>query len=107
MLYSRNKIDEIVNRIVGSYDPDKIILFGSYAKGTPNEHSDVDLFVVKDSEKTRPERGIELCKLLYGSMIPMDILVYTNKEIQESINNKYSFVYEVFANGLTLYERKK
>jgi predicted nucleotidyltransferase len=43
-----NKIDDIVNRIAVKFNPDKIILFGSYAAGNPNSDSDVDLLVIKD-----------------------------------------------------------
>ena len=105
-MISKNKIDEIVIRIANEYRPDKIILFGSYAQGAPDEDSNIDLLIIKDSEKSRPERGIEVRKLLFGSMIPMDILVYTNKEIKESSNKKYSFVYQALTFGKTLYERK-
>jgi uncharacterized protein len=101
-----NKIDEIVVRIAQEYDPDKIILFGSYADGVPDESSDLDLLIIKDSEKSRPERGMEVRRLLFGAMIPMDILVYTHREIMESSDKKYSFVYQALVHGKTLYERK-
>jgi predicted nucleotidyltransferase len=105
-MISKNKIDEIVGRIANHYSPDKIILFGSYAHGIPDENSDIDLLIIKDSDKSRPERGIEVRKLLSGAMVPMDILVYTNQEIKESANNKYSFVYQALTKGKTLYEKK-
>ena len=41
-----DKISEIVNKIASGYKPDKIILFGSYARGNPDEDSDLDLFVI-------------------------------------------------------------
>ncbi len=43
--------------------------------------------------------------MLYGSMIPIDLIVYTPEEIEESKENKFSFVYEVLNTGKTLYER--
>ena len=105
-MISNEQINEISRKIAEFIKPDKIILFGSYAQGAPDEDSDIDLLIIKDSEKSRPERGIEVRKLLFGSMIPMDILVYTNKEIKESSNKKYSFVYQALTFGKTLYERK-
>lgn len=101
------KISEIVDKIVYSYNPDRIILFGSYANGNPNENSDIDLFVIKDTNIPRPQRSIHVRRLLWGSMIPIDLIVYTPKEIEESKGNKYSFVYEVLSTGKTLYEREK
>jgi predicted nucleotidyltransferase len=100
-----DKISEIVNKIASGYKPDKIILFGSYARGNPNENSDLDLFVIKDSDLPRPQRTAFVRKLIYGSMIPIDLIVYTPKEIEESRNNKYSLVFNVLNSGKTLYER--
>ncbi|MFH1005344.1 MAG: nucleotidyltransferase domain-containing protein [Bacteroidota bacterium] len=106
-MIKQDKISEIVNKIVYSYNPEKIILFGSYANGNPNENSDLDLFVIKDTDISRPQRSIHVRKLLWGAMIPIDLIVYTPKEIEESKENKYSFVYEVLNTGKTLYEREK
>jgi predicted nucleotidyltransferase len=105
-MIDREKIEEIVLKIKQGYDPDKIILFGSYANGIPDEHSDLDLLIIKNSQKTRPERGIEVRRLLSGALIPMDILVYTDQEIKESSNNRYSFIYHALKSGKTLYERQ-
>ncbi|MEX2428198.1 MAG: nucleotidyltransferase domain-containing protein [Bacteroidales bacterium] len=100
-----DKISEIVNKIAFGYNPEKIILFGSYATGTPNEDSDLDLFVIKDSDLPRPQRTAQVRKMIYGSMVPIDLIVYTPKEIIESKDNKFGFVYEVLNTGKTLYER--
>jgi predicted nucleotidyltransferase len=104
-MIGKNKISEIVNKIATGYNPDKIILFGSYASGNPNENSDLDLFVIKDSELPRPMRTVQVRKMLYGLNIPMDLIVYTPKEIEESSENKFSFVFNVLNTGITLYER--
>src|SRR3989339_875512 len=100
-----DKISEIVNKIALGYNPEKIILFGSYASGNPNEDNDLDLFVIKDTDLPRPQRTVQVRKMIYGSMIPIDLIVYTPKEIDESKENKFGFVYEVLNTGKTLYER--
>ena len=104
-MIEKEKISEIVNKIVFGYNPEKIILFGSYAFGNPNENSDLDLFVIKETDVPRPERTMQVRKMIYGSMVPIDLIVYTPKEIEESKNNKFSFVYAVLNTGKTLYER--
>jgi predicted nucleotidyltransferase len=104
-MIGKDKISEIVNKIASGYKPDKIILFGSYARGNPNEDSDLDLFVIKDSDLPRPLRTAQVRKLIYGSMIPIDLIVYTPQEIEELKNNKYSFIFNVLNSGKTLYER--
>ena len=104
-MIEKDKISEIVNKIVFGYNPEKIILFGSYASGNPNENSDLDLFVIKETDVPRPERTMQVRKMIYASMVPVDLIVYTPNEIEESKNNKYSFVYAVLNTGKTLYER--
>ncbi len=105
MLITEEEINGVVEKIIKGYNPEKIILFGSYSAGNPNENSDIDLFVVKDTDKPRPERTIELRKMLYGSKLPIDLIVYNQKEIDEKIKNKYSFVNEVLETGRVMYER--
>lgn len=104
-MIDNNKISELINKIANGYNPDKIILFGSYAKGTANEDSDVDLLVIKDTDIPRPERTFQVRKMLYGMMIPLDILVYTPIEIKESQKSKLNFLHEVLTTGKTVYER--
>lgn len=104
-MIEKEKILEIVNKIASGYNPDKIILFGSYALGNPGENSDLDLFVIKETDLPRPQRSVQVRKMIYGSMVPIDLIVYTPKEIEESKDNKFSFVYQVLNTGKTLYER--
>ena len=104
-MIEKEKISEIVNKIASGYNPEKIILFGSYAAGTPNEDSDLDLFVIKETDIPRPQRAVLVRKMLYGSMIPIDLIVYTPKEIDDSKDNNLSFVHQVLITGKTLYER--
>ena len=98
-------IADIVTKIVSGYNPDKIILFGSYATGKPTEDSDLDLMVIKATDLPRPQRTVQVRKMLYGAMIPIDLIVYTPQEIAESKDNIFSFVSEVLNTGKTLYER--
>ncbi len=105
-MITESKINQIVYTIAVHYKPDKIILFGSYAQGTATENSDLDILIVKDSDLPRHRRGSEVRKYLYGSMIPIDILVYTNMEVEQSQNVKYTFINEVMKSGRVLYERK-
>lgn len=104
-LIEQSKIQEIVERIVKNYNPDKVILFGSYAQGTATEKSDVDFLIVKDSPLPRHQRGGEVRRHLYGTLVPMDILVYTNAELEEFQDVKSSFINTVMKTGKVLYAR--
>lgn len=100
------KINDIVSRIAIQFDPDRIILFGSYASGNANNDSDIDLLVIKNTNLPRHRRSFDIQKSLIGSMIPMDILVYTQKEFELESQEKYSFLSSALKTSKILYERK-
>jgi len=104
-MIEKDKITEIVGMIASGYKPEKIILFGSYATGNPDENSDLDLFIIKETSLPRPERTVQVRKMLYGAKIPMDLIVFTPSEIEESKGNQSGFIYEVLNTGKTLYEQ--
>lgn len=105
---SKKQIEEIVRRIAENYKPKKIILFGSYAYGHPTKGSDLDLLVVKNTDLPRYKRAREIRKYLWGiSEIPKDIIVYTQREIEDWKNVKAAFITEVMRKGKILYEDKK
>jgi predicted nucleotidyltransferase len=101
-----NKINEIVVRIANKFNPDKIILFGSYASGNATNSSDLDLLVIKDTDLPYHKRSFDIHKWLIGSMVPMDILVYTNKEFEQEKNEKTSFLNSAIKISKVLYERR-
>jgi len=106
MLIDDKTISDIVYLIATNAHPDKIFLFGSYATGQANEDSDVDLLVVKDTLEPRHKRSIEIQRLLKGSKLPFDILVYTNDEFERERTISYSFVNSAIQGAKLLYERK-
>lgn len=103
----RKLILEIVDRIKKEYDPEKIILYGSYAYGTPTEESDIDLFIVKDTDKRRVDRFVEVKRFIYdpARRISISPLVYTSKEVEERLAMGDDFVEEVLTKGEVLYAR--
>ncbi len=105
-MISQQQINEIINRIVKNYLPEKIILFGSYAYGEPKENSDLDLLLVKDSNIPRYRRGREVRKFLRGLKVPIDLIVYTNEEIQKWSNVKTAFITNIIKKGKILYDRQ-
>lgn len=100
------KLGEITAKIVKEFQPEKVILFGSWAWGQPHEWSDVDLFIVKDSEKKRWQREYELrMKLLGNKFPPLDLLIYTSKEINRRLDINDLFVQDILNQGKVLYAR--
>ncbi len=105
-MISQNKIDDIVNKIAQNYNPEKILLFGSYANGQPNDESDLDFIIIKDTDKPRHKRGREVRKFLIGSMVPIDIKIYTPDEFESEQKSGYSFLSSIIKGTKLLYERK-
>ena len=97
------KLDVIVNRIVNVANPDKIILFGSHAYGTPHEGSDIDLLIIKDTNLPLNKRTAEIRRSLRGIGVPLDLVVYTPSEVEKYKNNKFSFLGKIDQHGKVLY----
>ena len=102
----RKELKRIVNIIVREYLPEKIILFGSLAKGRINEGSDIDLFIIKDTAQRAIERNVELARLTRPKA-GVDFFVYTPSELNYFIKEKYSFIQEVLKEGRILYEKRE
>ncbi|MEW6607051.1 MAG: nucleotidyltransferase domain-containing protein [bacterium] len=81
-MVSQEQIDEIKTRIAENFKPQKIILFGSYANGTPTEDSDLDLLIIKDSNVPAPIQNRKVRKILAGLKIPVDVIVKTAEEFE-------------------------
>ncbi|MCX5919289.1 MAG: nucleotidyltransferase domain-containing protein [Deltaproteobacteria bacterium] len=78
----RREINNMVRRIVEGFDPEKIILFGSHARGEAGPDSDVDLLVVMPVSGSKREKAIEIGVALHGIRIPKDIIVTTPEEFE-------------------------
>ena len=94
-----------VQHIVDILQPEKIILFGSYAYGDPTPDSDVDLLVVMESDQTQKERYLTVSRLLQPRPFPADILVKQPGELQAALEKGDFFLREIVSKGQVLYER--
>jgi predicted nucleotidyltransferase len=99
-------LSEVVRRIVEAIDPDKIILFGSCARGTLHENSDIDLLVIKAGVKHKRRVASEIYGLFWDKTIEMDVLVTTPEDIAFALAHGNSFIkYDILEEGKVLYER--
>ena len=76
-------LSEVVDRIVRKFHPVKIILFGSWARGSAREDSDLDLLVVLPKVEHKRKAAIEVMRVLNGLPISKDVVVTTPQEIKE------------------------
>ncbi len=99
-------IKVVVERIVKAIDPDKIILFGSFAKGNPHEYSDLDLFVIKSGIDNYLVLQGQIDSLFWDHSFPLDVLVRSPEQVIRALKGGNSFLkYEVLGKGKLLYEK--
>ena len=98
----------VVEKIIQYCHPEKIILFGSLARGSENSHSDIDLLIVKKSNKRRPFRVKEIFEAVrdIDRDYPLDPIVYTPEEIDQRLALGDYFIKEVMEQGKLLYGSK-
>jgi len=104
------KIDGVLQKItaliVQSCNPERIVLFGSHAKGQANLESDLDILVIGDFHKSRFLRGQELRELLHFYPIRIDLHVVTQEEVDAESVRPFGFLSSALASGMCLYLRE-
>lgn len=96
-------IDEIIKRIAENINPLKVILYGSYAYGSPTKDSDIDLLIIKESSIPRYQRSKEVRRVLRGMKVAVDIIVYTPEEVEKWKDIDTAFITGVLKKGKVLY----
>ena len=104
-LTAERAITEMVRRIVERFDPERIILFGSHARGAAGPNSDVDLLVVMPVEGSKREKQLEIRKALRGIRAPIDIAVSTPEEFEWRREIVGTIEYPAVTEGKLLYAR--
>jgi len=90
--------------IVKDMQPEKIVLFGSYAWGTPRSDSDIDLFVVvPSSDQPSYKRARAVYRCLRDIAVPFDVIVQTQDELARTVSLPSSFEHKVMEQGKVLY----
>jgi predicted nucleotidyltransferase len=101
------ELDRIVPIIIDKYRPEKIILFGSLAEGRVHETSDLDLAIIKETDRRFLDRMLDV-DLLARPWVGVDFFVYTPKEFESKVAEGESFFTdEILGKGRVLYERQR
>jgi predicted nucleotidyltransferase len=109
MVYvSQELIDKMARQIVREVDPERVVLFGSWARGEADERSDVDFLVVEREpfgpNRSRREEAVRIWECLYDFRVPKDILVYSVDEIDQWKDSDYHVIGKAMKEGKILYE---
>ena len=103
VISQQDQIAQVISAL-REYKPERIILFGSQAKGNADQYSDLDIVIIKETN----ERFLDRLKTIYELVQPrfaMDVLVYTPQEFTEMQKRGNSFVEMVLQEGVVVYER--
>lgn len=104
-LLTPEKVQAAVQKIVETARPRRIILFGSYIRGTTNRNSDLDVLVIMDGDVENPRKeSVRLRRALKGIMMPMDILVVSPRLVEELAESPGLIYREALRNGRIVYE---
>ncbi|MCB4790310.1 MAG: nucleotidyltransferase domain-containing protein [Elusimicrobia bacterium] len=100
----QKELRSIVSILKKKYNPEKVILFGSLLKDSMKNNSDIDLMVIRNTRKNPWARQKEVEKYLKHK-VPLDLLVYTPKEIKYRMSIGDLFVKDIVDNGKIIYEK--
>lgn len=102
-LVSKAELKRTVGQIVECFQPERVILFGSYAEGRANRHSDVDLLVVMPARNEISQAVAIRMKL--NCQFPLDLIVRTPEKLQKRLELGDSFLKDVIEHGLVMYAK--
>lgn len=98
-------IERIIQRIRDAIHPDRIVLFGSRARGDSLPESDFDILIIAPSSEPRWRRTVPVYHLLAGMGVSKDVLWWTPEEVEEWMNVRSHFITRALREGKVLYEK--
>ena len=104
---STREIAAVVKKIATEFQPEKIILFGSYAYGRPTADSDVDLLVIMETTLRPRQQRLRISRALSPHPFPMDIVVKTPEHLSERLTLGDQFLHQIMEHGRVMYERPR
>lgn len=102
-MISRSQIQDFCKEVVDKFHPEKIILFGSYAYGEPNQDSDVDILVILSFEGRAVQQAVKIL-LAIDYHFPLDLIVRTPQTIEQRLEMGDFFIRDIMQKGHVLYE---
>jgi len=103
---SETEIQDFVDRLVAEFSPQRVILFGSHARGDATAQSDVDLLVVMPTKKRTVRQALDI-RLRISCPFALDLLVRTPQDFRERLTLQDGFLKSVVSEGKTLYESRR
>jgi uncharacterized protein len=106
-MIQKSEIRAYVKRLAQEFNPERVVLFGSYARGKPTRDSDVDLLVIMNHHKRKNiEQAIDIDRRVDYSF-PLDLLVRTPREVKRRLALRDVFLLSIIKEGRVMYERRR
>lgn len=99
-------INTFVKRLADEFKPERVVLFGSYARGTANDDSDVDLLVVMSHKGRNVDQALTIRQRISRSF-PLDLIVKTPVETRQRLKMKDAFMTTILEDGKVLYDKAR
>lgn len=100
------EIQDFVNKVVEEFSPQRVILFGSYARGNATPDSDVDLLVIMPTKKRTVQQALDI-RLRIACPFALDLLVRTPRDVKQRLALHDCFLKSIVSEGRTLYESRR
>lgn len=97
------EIEQLGRRIGEVFQPERVLLFGSYAHGTPTPDSDVDLFIIAHFVGRPVDKSVEI-RMKTRPAFPVDLIVRTPEKVRERLAMGDVFIKDILETGKVLYE---
>lgn len=101
----REQLEKIAATIVEKFNPVRVVVFGSHARGEAGEDSDLDLFVEMETENSPPDRAVEVSAVFGLRPWSLDVVVYTPAEVKRLRTVRGTLLSIIETEGEVLYER--
>src|ERR1039458_5524409 len=102
---ARVQVEEVVRRILAGFPPDRIVVFGSHARGEQTRESDLDLLVVMPVTRSRRKQAAAIELALVGVHMPTDVIVATPDEVPRLQGVPGTIIKPALQEGRVVYER--
>ncbi len=102
---SNKIVKRFINLIIKKFNLKKIIIFGSFARGDYHKGSDLDLIIVGEFKERFIDRIGKILEL-NNSDLEIDVMVYTEEELQKMIQEKRPFIEQALEEGIVVYEKR-
>ena len=103
---AKQDLQRLLDKLIAAYTPQQVILFGSHAYGEPDQHSDLDLLIVKETSETPFWRRVKVGRIVQDKRrkTPIQPLVITPQELASQLQKGDPFLIEIMEKGEVLYD---